>query len=161
VLRGNHESMMIAAANGDAAAQQAWIRNGGLQSLYSFRISPPQRHEDAVDFGDRLMRGIPEPIWRFLSATQTSWTCGDYHFVHAGVRPGTPLDRQDEADLTSIRSEFTSSDQWHGAVIVHGHSIVDRVEIRHNRIACDTGAYFTGRLSCICLDADLRTTLST
>jgi serine/threonine protein phosphatase 1 len=161
VTRGNHEDMMIAAAKGDAAAQRAWMANGGLQTLGSFGIAPPLSHEDAVDFGDRLARRVPERAWRFLSETKPSWTCGDYHFVHAGVRPGTPLSRQDETDLFSIREEFTSSDQWHGAVIVHGHSIVDRIEIRHNRIACDTGAYFSGRLSCICLDGDLRTVLST
>jgi serine/threonine protein phosphatase 1 len=37
----------------------------------------------------------------------------------------------------------------HGMVVVHGHTIVDQPEEHPNRIAMDTGAYRTGKLSAI------------
>lgn len=160
VLRGNHEDMMIEAAQGNAAAQAVWLANGGIETLASFDIDPPRTGEDAFDFAERLVAGVAAPIWDMLHNTVHSWRSGDYLFAHAGVDPNVPLDKQDNLTLLSIREEFTQSDKWHGAVIVHGHSIVDRVEIRTNRIACDTGAYRTGVLSCICVYDDTRTVVS-
>lgn len=159
VLRGNHEDMMIESAAGNPAAQAAWLANGGHATLASFEIDPPRPGEDSIDFAERLTAGVPEEIWRMLHATLHSWRSGDYLFVHAGVEPGVALDRQQDRTLISIREKFTRSDLWHGAVVVHGHSIVDRVEIHSNRVACDTGAYRTGVLSCICIENDVITPL--
>ncbi|MFZ5667786.1 MAG: metallophosphoesterase [Pseudomonadota bacterium] len=158
-LRGNHEDMMIEAAAGNPAAQIAWLANGGYATLDSFEIDPPRPGEDSIDFAERLTAGVAPEIWRMLHATVHSWRCGDYLFVHAGVEPGVALDRQQERTLLSIRDKFTRSQLWHGAVVVHGHSIVDRVEIHSNRVACDTGAYRTGVLSCICIEDDVITPL--
>jgi serine/threonine protein phosphatase 1 len=77
------------------------------------------------------------------------------------VRPGIAIDRQDEQDLLFIREDFTRSDRDHGAMIVHGHSIVEEVEFHPNRIAIDTGAFASERLSCVCFDGTERETLHT
>ena len=76
---------------------------------------------------------------------------GDYVFVHAGVRPGVPLERQRVEDLQWIREPFLSSRRFHGKVVVHGHTPVDEPQILGNRIAIDTGAYATGTLAAISL----------
>lgn len=155
VLRGNHEDMMIESAAGNPAAQSAWLANGGDATLTSFRIDPPRPGEDSIDFAERLTAGVPPEIWRMLQATVHSWRLGDFLFVHAGVEPGLALHRQQDRTFLSIREKFTRSGLWHGAVVVHGHSIVDRVEIHSNRVACDTGAYRTGVLSCVCIEDDV------
>src|SRR3546814_15814378 len=81
---------------------------------------------------------------------------GDYLFVHAGVRPGVPLDEQDPVDMRWIRREFLESEADHGAVVVHGHSIRPEVQMCPNRIGIDTGAYASDRLTAIGLDGARR-----
>ena len=151
LLMGNHEDMLLASLEGNGLAQEAWIRNGGLSTLSSYGIDPPMSEEDPFDFAARLREGIPGEHVKFLRSLDVSYSSGSYFFVHAGVRPGVRIARQAPEDLFSIRKEFTKSEKWHGQVVVHGHSIVDEVEVRHNRIAVDTAAYATGRLSAICL----------
>lgn len=66
------------------------------------------------------------------------------------MRPGLELKKQRPEDLLWIRRDFLESDAYHGAVIVHGHSVCgDKVEITHNRINVDTGAYESGILSAV------------
>ena len=92
------------------------------------------------------------PLW---------WRSGDYLFVHAGVRPGIPIERQDPADLLWIRDEFLNHDGAHEAVVVHGHTIAPDVEFRANRIGIDTGAYLTDRLTALCLSGTGRRVVAT
>lgn len=61
-------------------------------------------------------------------------------FVHAGVRPGVPLDAQVEDDLVWIRSPFLEDTRNHGALIVHGHTALDAATHHGNRVNLDTGA---------------------
>ena len=161
LLRGNHEHAILQATHVNPLAAEFWLRHGGLATLESFGLDPPRPGEDAIDFAERLREGVPETIWTFLDAAPLSHADGDYLFVHAGVRPNVSFQAQEDDDLLSIRDAFTGSTDWHGAMIVHGHSIVDFVELRPNRIACDTGAWRTNRLSCVCLDGELQTVLST
>ena len=161
LLLGNHEDMMLASVDGDGIAQKAWMRNGGLATLNSYGIDPPHESEDSFDFAARLKESIPEDHVRFLRSLDVSYSSGSYFFVHAGVRPGVRIAKQEDEDLYSIRDEFTTSEKWHGQVGVHGQSIVDEVDVRHNRIACDTAAYETGRLSCVCLQDANVSVLST
>lgn len=161
MILGNHEEMLLSSLDGNPQAQKAWLENGGLATLESYGIAPPRDDEDAYDFAERLQEGIPQEDQDLLRSLPVHYRSGDYYFVHAGVRPGVPLDRQDRSDLYSIRREFAESEEWHGAMIVHGHGIVDHPELRRNRIACDTGAYRTGRLSCVCLQDSYVSILTT
>ena len=79
---------------------------------------------------------------------------GDYFIVHAGIRPGISLDKQIEDDLVWIRDDFLLHEQRHEKVIVHGHTPVMLPDLRHNRINIDTGAYATGRLTCLVLEEE-------
>jgi len=74
--------------------------------------------------------------------------------VHAGVRPGTPLSRQREEDLLWIREDFLLHEEPFEKIIVHGHTPVKEPDVRKNRINIDTGAYATGRLTCLKLEQD-------
>lgn len=92
----------------------------------------------------------------FLRSLRVSHREGGYHFVHAGIVPGLPLEAQPERDCMWIRKRFLDSPLDHGAVIVHGHSIAPEPEVRANRIGIDTGAYKTGILTCLVLDGEER-----
>ena len=88
----------------------------------------------------------------FLQSLKTSLSHGKYFLCHAGVRPGVPLDRQSEDDLLWIRDEFLSSKMDFGKIVVHGHTPTEEPEVLPNRINIDTGAFATGRLTCVALD---------
>ena len=68
------------------------------------------------------------------------------------MRPGVPLERQSDDDLLWIRGEFLNSTMNFGKVVVHGHTPVEIPEVLPNRINIDTGAFATGRLTCVVLD---------
>ncbi len=117
------------------------------------------REGDMADFRDRILSGIPAGTEAFLARLALWESQGDYAFVHAGIMPGYPLEEQSDHDLLWIREPFLESDLDHGAVIVHGHTPTDTVEFHPNRIAIDTGAVFSGVLSCLVLEDDKQSLL--
>jgi len=151
-LRGNHETAMESFLAGRLPFA-AWRALGGAETLhsYGFAASELRRAEGppCEDFAERL----PEDHRRFLASLSAFHRAGGYGFVHAGLRPGVALESQDVADLTGIRDEFLSDDGDFGFVVVHGHTPVERVDFRSNRINLDTGAYLSNRLSVLRIDA--------
>jgi serine/threonine protein phosphatase 1 len=103
-----------------------------------------------------LQARLPEAHREFLNRLGLSHVEGDYLFVHAGVRPGVPLDAQDPHDLMWIREPFLSSTADHGKVVVHGHTPTRAPEVRPNRIGVDTGACYGGPLTALVLENDER-----
>lgn len=152
VLLGNHEALLLDCLMGDLDACRAWLRMGGDATLASYGVAPPAEGEDGHDFACRLGAAIGEPVIDWLRERPLTARSGDYFFCHAGVRPGVALDRQAPADLLWIRQEFLASTRAHGAIVVHGHSPGEHVEICSNRIAVDTGAYRSGLLSAVGLE---------
>ena len=90
----------------------------------------------------------------FLRNLTLTHRVGGYFFVHGGVRPGVPLERQAREDLLRMRQPFLYSEMDFGAVVVHGHSPVKEPVVRHNRIAIDTGAVFGGKMTCLVLEGE-------
>ena len=162
-LMGNHEEMMLRFL-ADIAVGRTWMMNGGDATLRSYGVEPPSMfsgapalHRAQQHFAERL----PARHLSFLEGLAISHTEGDYLFVHAGVRPGVPLDRQRTEDLLWIRDEFLDSDRDFGKIVVHGHSISLDPEFRSNRIGIDTGAYRSGQLTCLVLEGTGRRLLTT
>jgi serine/threonine protein phosphatase 1 len=96
---------------------------------------------------------LPRTHQLFLQCLQNAFFCGDFLFVHAGIRPGVPFNEQNPHDLIWIREDFLSSEQQHGKIVVHGHTPVPHPDIRHNRINIDTGAWRSGVLTCVAIEA--------
>ena len=71
------------------------------------------------------------------------------------------LERQSAADLLWIREQFLESRADFGRIVVHGHTPTEEPEVRPNRINIDTGAFMTGRLTCVVLDSERVRFLST
>lgn len=160
-LLGNHETMLLGFLE-DAALLQRWRNLGGLETLFSYGVDVREamtgRGFEVAHYS--LLRSFPDEHRRFLQSLSRSVTVGDYFFCHAGVRPGVPLTEQDPEDLIWIRDEFLTSDVDHGKVVVHGHTPVPQPDLRPNRINLDTGAFATGRLTCLRLYGESQTILA-
>ncbi len=112
---------------------------GGTETIASYDVYLPERTRK-TDVAQILHSAVPDTHKAFLRGLNTMHHQNGYVFVHAGIRPGLPLDQQAENDLLWIRQEFHSDKRDHGAVIVHGHTPVDAPERYANRINLDTGA---------------------
>ncbi|MFN4088379.1 MAG: metallophosphoesterase [Alphaproteobacteria bacterium] len=162
-LIGNHDAWMLDFLE-DPAVGTAWLRNGGIETLYSFGVGRAPEGASLAQLAAtsaRLAAALAPGHLAFLDGLKRMHAEGDYVFVHAGIRPGVPLTEQREEDLLWIREPFLSDGRDHGAVVVHGHTITDMPEIRDNRIGIDTGAFATGHLTCLVLDGTSRHFLQT
>ena len=147
-LMGNHEEMLllaVEAADGDSVAH--WLSNGGANTLQSWGVSPRATPADWI-------RLIPAEHLAFVRGLSLLHRQGGYVFVHAGLRPGLPIDKQTREDMLWIREPFLSSKAEFPGVVVHGHTPGRAVTVRPNRIGIDTGAVMGGALTCAVLEAD-------
>ncbi|MGH6862766.1 MAG: metallophosphoesterase [Methylocella sp.] len=154
-LKGNHE-LFLSEFLENPGVLKHWAQYGALPTLASYGLAPimnanpKQQAELAASLGNAM----PNSHSQFLARLKLCFTCGDFFFVHAGVRPGTPLSRQREEDMLWIRDDFLLHEEPFEKIIVHGHTPVWEPEVRNNRINIDTGAYATGRLTCLRLERD-------
>ena len=147
-LMGNHEAVLAEFLR-DPAQLHDWRQFGGLQTLISYGLRPsltPSQGEQ-IDLAKAFAMTLPSAHRDFLANLAPSFLCGDFFFVHAGARPGIPLEQQTEEDLLWIRDEFLASQYDFGKFIVHGHSPVREPDLHSSRINIDTGAYATGKLT--------------
>ncbi|HEY8032958.1 MAG TPA: metallophosphoesterase [Methylocella sp.] len=154
-LKGNHEHFLSEFLENPAVLKH-WAHYGALPTLASYGLTPAinANPEDQVQLSASLRNALPKSHSQFLAGLKLFFTCGDFFFVHAGVRPGTPLSHQCEEDLLWIRDDFLMHEESFEKIIVHGHTPVRQPEVRSNRINIDTGAYATGRLTCLRLERD-------
>lgn len=154
-LSGNHEKSVLEFLD-EPEWLIRWSRSGALDTLkaYGVELEQPLTEEICRAAQPRFAANFPPEQKSFIETLPLSVSFGDYFFVHAGVRPGIPLDRQDPEDLVWIRYDFLDSEEEHGKLIVHGHTPHEHVEIKPNRINIDTMAYSTGALTCLVLEGD-------
>jgi serine/threonine protein phosphatase 1 len=152
-LRGNHDQAMLDFA-ADPGTFPAWRSLGGGETLLSYGVCPPTGSDWAglAQARQQFDRAVPADHWQFLRRLESAVEIGDYYFAHAGARPGIPLQDQDPQDLMWIREEFLKSAHDFGKVIVHGHSPSGNPVRKSNRIAIDTGAYQSNRLTAAVLE---------
>lgn len=150
-LRGNHEQAMLDFLDADIP-DPTWLRYGGIAALASYGIAAAGRPPLAIR--DAMRSGIPSAHIDFLRCLKFYTVEGGYLFVHAGIRPGIPLERQIPHDCLWIREAFLTDETTHPWRVVHGHTISDIPEIRQNRIGIDTGAYASGVLTTLVLWRD-------
>ena len=127
VLRGNHEDMLVRAIERgpESEAYELWEYNGGDSEFYEIAKENTQ-----------WLKKLPYYAIR-----------GNYLFVHAGVRPDVPLEKQTKSDLIWIREEFLDYEHNLPYVVVHGHTPVEEITVTDRHINLDTGCFFTNNLS--------------
>ena len=163
-LLGNHEEALLDFLDGRSDGQD-WLSFGGLETLMAYGV-PLRGDLDTegreTELRDALSVAVPQAHRVFYRSCQLHHTVGDYLFVHAGVRPGISLEAQRRTDLLWIRDDFLRArSALPGKVVVHGHTICDLPQDLGHRINVDTGAFASGRLTCLVLRGTRRQFLST
>ena len=156
-LLGNHEQMMLDFINNVPDSLYLWILNGGNETLNSYGIKGTEFFNNETKRNEtirnELINNIPKNHLQFYNNLTLSYQWGEYFFVHAGIDPDVPLNKQDKNTLIwQRRSKFFSNTKVLEKIIVHGHTPQPKIENLANRINLDTGAFYTGILSCLIID---------
>lgn len=125
-LKGDCEAMFLEALTLDETPVFQFIRRGGDKTWRSY---------------GGCMNTVPDDHLAFLESLKCSHSEGKFHFVHAGVRPGVPLEKQKELDMLWIRDEFIYGENLSGKVVVSGHTPTRNPRrTSDDKIFLDTGA---------------------
>jgi serine/threonine protein phosphatase 1 len=154
-LLGNHDTYIEAYLDEPEWFDRSihWLnpRMGGDRTLASYGVMNASEFDPEAT-RDAFAAALPRSHLDFLRSCRLWRRIGSYLFVHAGIRPGIPIERQSREDAIWIREPFLSSKHDFGVKVVHGHTIVKAPEHHLNRIAIDTGAYRSGLLTCLVLE---------
>jgi serine/threonine protein phosphatase 1 len=157
-LMGNHERMMLDFLEAPAGRAKRWLAAGGTETLLSFGLSPrvPDGMSPTLHFASlaQALRAALQPdLLSWLSNLPLYWQEAGLAVVHADALPYRPITAQPEAALLWGQVP-TTQPRSDGLWLAHGHVIVPQVQITPGRIALDTGAWRTGRLSALWLGPD-------
>lgn len=159
VLKGNHDRMFTRFLRDPQEpepglrADLGWLhpKLGGPATLASYGVANAADRPVAKVHADAVA-AVPSAHIDFLNTRPTLHQIGEAAFVHAGIRPGIPLDQQSETDLVWIRDPFLMESASFGPLIVHGHTAIDQATHYGNRLNLDSGAAYGGPLSAIVLE---------
>lgn len=146
VLRGNHDQMFIdfldtgVIHSDHIRSGLSWLnhRLGGAATLASYGLEVTE----AAPEWDAARRMVPQAHRDWLAELPLWEEVGELLFVHAGIRPGVPLESQDPADLMWIREGFLDHEDAHSWLVVHGHTALEMPTHFGNRIDLDGGAAY-------------------
>ncbi|MFB3926450.1 MAG: metallophosphoesterase family protein [Syntrophales bacterium] len=142
-LIGNHEQMFLD-YHCHNSNRELYFLNGGTTTIGCYGI---------IDTPGGKKINVPEDHMEFYRSLLPYYETEEYIFVHAGMRPGIPLEKQSMVDLTWIRGEFIYSKYDFGKRVVFGHTHFSKPYIDPYKIGIDTGAVYGGRLTCLELPA--------
>jgi serine/threonine protein phosphatase 1 len=125
-IRGNHEQLCLDAHDSEEN-MRSWLDTGGYTTLESFN----QR--------------IGKKYITWMASLPLIHQDEQRIFVHAGIRPELPLERQRSEDLLWIREPFLLSRKRFSKHIVHGHTPIGPQFLKQ-RTNLDAGSYQTGKL---------------
>lgn len=158
-LLGNHDRLMLwfledhTRADPRLRADFNWLHQnmGGRETLRSYGVDTGS---DISEMQRSARELIPPDHVTFLRSLKLYFRLNSLYFCHAGIRPGVPLDQQDEDDLVWIRKDFHLDQTDYGALIIHGHTPIDEVTHYGNRVNIDTGAAWGHDLSAVAIDGE-------
>jgi serine/threonine protein phosphatase 1 len=145
-LMGNHERMFLDFLDGTHT--KPFLYNGGRQTLASYQ----RRDGTWQKIAGRAT--IPEDHIAFLRGLPLIHTTPTHIFVHAGLRPGVPLEEQTEEDMLWIREAFFTAPNTRGRTIVFGHSPMVEPFHHDGMVGIDTGACYSGPLTAYEVEVD-------
>jgi serine/threonine protein phosphatase 1 len=160
ILAGNHEEMFLGSFEREDTLRH-FLRHGGRETLLSYPIDPELYTRATLEELQAIMHEVvPAEDIAFMQAMEDHIQIGDYLFVHAGVRPGVPIEEQKISDLRWIRGEFIESNEPRDFAVVHGHTIMEAPHVSALRIGLDTGAFSSGLLTAVGLEGTARWLIS-
>lgn len=160
ILAGNHEEMFLGSFEREETLRH-FLRFGGRETLLSYPIDPDVYTRATLEELRVIMHEVvPAEDIEFMRGMEDRIQIGDYVFVHAGVRPGIPLEEQKVSDLRWIRGDFIQGPETRDFAVVHGHTILEAPHVSPLRISLDTGAYASGLLTAVGLEGTARWLIS-
>lgn len=92
----------------------------------------------------------------FFKALKFYYLTDKYLFVHAGINPTYPLEKQNKTDLVYIRHKFIYSKHNLPQKIIFGHTEFDKPYIDDDKIGIDLGCgkYKNAKLCALIIDDD-------
>ncbi|WP_353536125.1 metallophosphoesterase family protein [Cognatishimia sp. WU-CL00825] len=144
-LMGNHERMCLSFLDQPNRNGARWLRYGGADTLASYGVAVQQ--DDRLRARDQLIDIMGEDSIHWMRALPLFARNGMLYVTHAGADPRQDIETQDESSLIWEHPEFVRQPRRDGAWLIHGHTIVTQPLVQQQRIAIDTGAYATGRLT--------------
>lgn len=132
-LKGNHEDILLSVL-AQPSDVDWWLMNGGDATLASYHAKAPE--------------DLPPEHIAWMKALPLYHDDGLRFFVHAGVDPTIPLDKQTEHTLLWTRERYPETINP-GRFIVHGHTPLrsGTPEQNPHRLNLDTAAVFGGPLT--------------
>ncbi|MEL6978552.1 MAG: metallophosphoesterase family protein [Pseudomonadota bacterium] len=155
-IRGNHEAALLSFLRDPAYGEQ-WLAWGGVETLASYGVAAPwerAREKDYEGLRDDLSAAMGAHATLLASQTTSMWRTGNIFFCHAAIDPDAPITAQPDKALMWGDSRFMHRGGPEGMVVVHGHTVTEQPDIGRNRIGVDTGAYLSGVLSAVVIDAN-------
>ncbi len=161
VLKGNHDRLFYKYLEDPnwcdprLRPDYTWLHPnmGGCDTLLSYGVDAAAQR-DLRDLWSEAKASVPSLHRRFLEDLPLTYRHENKFFVHAGIRPGIAIDDQNQEDLLWIRQEFHAFKEMHPALIVHGHTPVDRATHYGNRINIDSGAGFGRPMTVIIIEGN-------
>ena len=147
-LMGNHEHMLLSFLR-DPASGSRWLQFGGLQTLMSYGVGGVgslRAGGEASRIRGALIEALESHLG-FIEGLRVSHHAGNLFFAHAGADPALPTNEQEVNTLLWGCESFRTTDRDDGVWVVHGHFVVVQPTVSRGRIAVDTGAYYSGRLT--------------
>lgn len=154
-LGGNHEAMLLDFLEDPGPQGPGWIRNGGLQTLASFGIGGlgvAPGAEALRDAAWRLSEALGPEGRAWLRARPLWLVSGNVAVVHAAADPALPFEAQARDTLLWGHPHFGKRPRADGLWVAYGHVVRAEPSARDGRIATDTGAFGTGRLTAALID---------
>lgn len=152
-LAGNHETMLVKFIDDPVGYGRKWLKHGGLQTLASYGVAHTGM-ESIVATRDALVSAMGGAMIDWLRGLPLFWRSGNVAVVHAAADPNVPLEAQSSRTLLWGHPQFTQAVRADGVWVIHGHTIVDQSAVVAGRVAIDTGAYATGRLTAVYVSAE-------
>jgi serine/threonine protein phosphatase 1 len=153
-LMGNHERAMLDFLENPIHAAQ-WLDWGGRQTLTSYGVALPGREP-----GRKMLLETRDALYArakshlpFLNALHLYTVSGDVICAHAALDPKLPLQDQPQEALLWGQVPSGEPSGMAGKRLIHGHFDGFEPVVEPHRICVDTGAYYSGRLTALRLDA--------
>lgn len=142
-LKGNHEDMLLNFLGYDGSMAEAYLANGGIETLRSYGLSAYKTQREVLD-------DFPKDHLNFFLNLDRGLILDNFICVHAGLNPLKELDEQTDKDLFWIREDFIANTHHFGKTVIFGHTPYHEVFFNlPYKIGIDTGAVYGQKLSCV------------
>ena len=155
-LLGNHEQMLLEFIAESTNSPYVWISNGGLETFTSYGQELANYIDDSMHLNfnkkikNKFIEYMPKSHMKFFNSLKLNYIWKDYLFVHAGINPDIPLDKQEKETMIWTREKhFFKPTMTFSKIVIHGHTPKEKVEHFPYRINLDTGSFYSGKLSCL------------